>query len=95
MATIPSSTGAQDDVPQLKYGFVLFRTDHSNEIRWEQFMRYLNAQVEARMKTARMAHEILNIDWKVHDFPELDGASFEGVRESVQPFPIRLILTNR
>jgi hypothetical protein len=31
----------------------------------------------------------------VHDFPELDGASFEGVRESVQPFPIRLILTNR
>jgi hypothetical protein len=81
MATIPSSTGAQDDVSQPKYGFVLFRTDHSNEIRWEQFMKYLNSQVEARMRTARMVHEIPNIDWKVQDIPELDGASFEVVRE--------------
>jgi hypothetical protein len=81
MATIPSSIEAQDDAPQPKYGFILFRTDHSDEIRWEQFMKYLNSQVEARMRTARMAHEIPNIEWKVQDFPELDGASFEVIRE--------------
>jgi hypothetical protein len=64
-----------------KYGFIIFRTGYGDEMRWKRFMNYLNAQVRARMQEEGMAHEVPNIDWKVQASTDLEGISFDEVRQ--------------
>ncbi|KAF9696435.1 hypothetical protein EKO04_005205 [Ascochyta lentis] len=64
----------------VKYGFKIYRTDYSDESKWERFMTYLNAQVQARMKEENIAHEILNIDWAIETSPDIACASEEDIR---------------
>lgn len=81
MTTVSPVNNVQGAEDSSKYGFIIFRTDYGDETRWKRFMNYLNAQVRARMQEEDMAHEIPHIDWKVQASIDLEGVSFEEVRQ--------------
>lgn len=68
---------------EAKHGFKIYRTDYSDETKWERFMTYLSAQVQARMEEQNLAHEIPNIDWAIESSPDLARASEEDIRRYV------------
>ncbi|KAJ4364816.1 hypothetical protein N0V95_000660 [Ascochyta clinopodiicola] len=87
----PQDTPLDDSEPpktsdhEAKYGFKIYRTDYTDETKWERFMAYLNAQTEARMEEENLAHEIPNIDWAVESSPDLARASEEDIRQYAPP----------
>lgn len=56
---------ADKSTPVKPYGFIIYRSDYSDDARWEQFMTSLKHQTCGGLESEYKSHLYDRIDWKV------------------------------
>jgi hypothetical protein len=77
--------------PGRKIGFIVFRLTYKDDIKWAQFMDYLNKTTRDRLERYGDGDLFPQIDRSLQDYPSLEGLRPDQVRKQATLSSLRYL----